>query len=205
MFVKICGVTRPDDARLAADLGVTAIGVVLWPHSRRAVDARTANRIVRVLPPAVLAVGVFVDERCDVVNRIAEEVGLHAVQLHGDESPDYCRQMTRPVIKSIPLDDACAATLADGLPADCTILVDTADRLQRGGTGRVANWHAAAAVARVRRTILAGGLHAGNVRAAIDTVAPYGVDVSSGVEASPGIKDRDRLTAFMRAVAAREV
>jgi len=150
----------------------------------------------------VMAVGVFVDEDIDDVRRVVAKVGLHAVQLHGSEPPEYCERLRLPVIKAVALRDAAAIGAVDLVPAGCTVLVDGFDPRAPGGTGRCADWQAARVVAARRRTILAGGLHAGNVGAAIAAVAPYGVDVSSGVEAAPGIKGEAKMRAFFAAVTA---
>jgi tryptophan synthase beta subunit len=199
MFVKICGVTRREDARLAAELGASAVGFVFWPASPRCIDADRALEIVRTLPPFVAAVGVFVDQSPEFVRRVAEHVGLSAVQLHGEEDVATVRQFHRRAIKSVRA-MARETGPAAGWPEELTVLVDAADATRRGGTGQVADWAVAASLAARRPVILAGGLTAENVGAAIRTVNPAGVDVSSGVEASPGVKDPGRMRAFFAAV-----
>jgi phosphoribosylanthranilate isomerase len=200
--VKVCGITRLEDADVAADLGAFAIGFVFWPKSPRFVDAERAKSIVRALPPFVTPVGVFVDQPLDEVNHVADTVGLGAVQLHGHETPEYCDRVGRRVIRAIGLVETMDAGLAEEWPRSVTLLLDAYDPEKRGGTGRAVDWTVAAAVASKRPTILSGGLRPENVGAAITTVRPYAIDVSSGVEVRPGVKDPDRLRAFFEAVAA---
>jgi phosphoribosylanthranilate isomerase len=198
MFVKICGITRFEDAEAAIACGADAIGFVFWSHSPRCVDAPRAREIVRLLPSNVTPVGVFVNQAADEVNRIASEAGLGLVQLHGDEDGDYVRAIERPVMKAVAL-GAASAGFAEWLDR-VRILLDVHDPVKRGGTGRTIDWTIAAEVARRREILLAGGLTPANVSEAIAQVRPYGIDVSSGVEASPGIKDHGRLKALFEAV-----
>ena len=198
-FVKICGITRAEDALAAVALGANALGFVFWPASPRCIDPLKARHIVVTLPPSVTAIGVFVDQPAAEVTRIAEQVGLGAVQLHGHEDEKYVRAMNRPVIKAVPVDGAQATEVARW-PRDVTVLLDVHDPVKKGGTGRTIDWAAAAAVAAERNIILAGGLTADNVAEAVTTVHPYGIDVSSGVEAEPGIKDYERLRALFEVV-----
>jgi phosphoribosylanthranilate isomerase len=200
MWVKICGITRREDAELAAELRAAAVGFVFWPGSRRFIEPTAAADIARGLPAPVTPVGVFVDQPVEYVNAVVQEVGLGAVQLHGAETAEYCAQITAPVIKAVPVGSGFRMTAVTGLPAGVTVLVDVDDPVARGGTGRPVDWAAARKVARVRRTILAGGLTPENVGAAIRAVEPGGVDVSSGVESEPGIKDPHRLRRFFQAV-----
>jgi len=198
-WVKICGITRPEDAVAAADLGAVAIGLVFWPESPRSVDRARAREIVAALPPFIAAVGVFVNQTEEAVD-IARDVGLSAVQFHGDESPSSYRGFPVQVIKAITVRDASALEEAGVVPDEATVLLDAHDRVKRGGTGRVIDWEIAAMVARTRRTILSGGLTPANVAEAISVVRPYAVDVSSGVESSPGVKDRTKLRALFDAI-----
>jgi phosphoribosylanthranilate isomerase len=134
MFVKVCGITRPDDAAVAVECGASAIGFIFWPKSRRWIEPEAARAIARTLPPFVTPVGVFVDESVDHVNRVASLVGLGAVQLHGDEAPEVLSQIERPVVKAVGrVDD----TTASRWPQRVTILVDADDRVNYGGTGRL--------------------------------------------------------------------
>ena len=195
MFVKICGITRADDAEAAVALGAEAIGFVFWPASPRYIHPDRAREIAGRLPALVTTVGVFVDQPAAHVNGVARTVGLRAVQLHGDETPEYASRIAAPVIKAMMLGSADAAW-----PDETLILLDAHDPVRRGGTGRTIDWRAAADVAARRRTIVAGGLTPDNVAEAIAQVQPFGIDVSSGVEAAPGVKDHQRLKALFEAV-----
>jgi phosphoribosylanthranilate isomerase len=192
-LVKICGVRRPEDALFAVELGAAAIGYVFRPGSPRFVDPYRARAIVAALPPLVTAVGVFVDQTEEYVWDVAELLGLGAVQLHGHEPVEFYARAPCRVIKSVPVGDAFDPAVTLALPKHVTVLLDAHDPVRQGGTGRVIDWKAAAGIARTRRTILSGGLNASNAREAIDTVKPYAIDVSSGVEVSPGVKDRAKL------------
>jgi phosphoribosylanthranilate isomerase len=199
MLVKICGITRLTDAEAAVEAGADALGFVFWPDSPRFVDPYRARAIVAALPPFVTAVGLFVNQPIEYVNGIASLVRLGAVQLHGDETPAYAARIGRPIVKAITVAAPEEGPMAEW-PASVTMLVDAHDPERRGGTGRTVDWGRAATVAAARRTLLAGGLTPDNVREAIAQVRPYGVDVSSGVEAKPGVKDRARLTALFDAI-----
>ncbi|MEX2273495.1 MAG: phosphoribosylanthranilate isomerase [Vicinamibacterales bacterium] len=195
--IKICGITRPEDARAAAVAGASAIGMVFWPGSPRAIDTATARAIVAALPAGVPAIGVFVNQSAAEINRIIQEAGLFAVQLHGDEPVDMIAQITRPVVRAISLE---SRARLDDLPAHVTVLLDAHDSDRRGGTGRVIDWTAAREIAAARHVVLAGGLTSANVAEAIAAVRPYAVDVSSGVESAPGVKDHRRIEQFVAAV-----
>ena len=205
-LVKICGVRRTEDARLAAALGAAAIGFVFWPDSPRFIDPYRARPIARELPPFVTRVGVFVDQPMDYVRGVARLLNLGAIQLHGHESPDYVAALARagapPIIKSVPVTEAFqpAAALAS-IPDAVTVLLDAHDPIKRGGTGRTIDWTLAAAAARLRPVMLSGGLKAETVAEAIAQVQPYAVDVSSGVESAPGVKDAEKLQALFSAIA----
>jgi phosphoribosylanthranilate isomerase len=199
--VKVCGVRRREDALLAAELGACAVGFVFWPSSPRFIDPYWARPIARALPPCVATVGVFVDQPRDYVAGVARLLGLGAVQLHGQERlEDYGRLSCR-VIKAVGVGEGFEAGAAlSGIPEDVTVLLDAHDPVRRGGTGRTVDWSAAAAAARVRPVMLSGGLNAANVKTAVETVQPYAVDVSSGVESAPGEKDPAKLRAFFAAL-----
>jgi phosphoribosylanthranilate isomerase len=192
--VKICGITRPEDARLAAELGAVAIGMVLWPSSPRFVDRNRAREIVSALPPGVGAVGVFVNQTEEAIE-LAADIGLTAIQLHGDESPASYEDAAVPVIKAVAVRDASAEHAAARVPSAATVLLDAHDPVKRGGTGRPIDWSIAAAIAQQRPIILSGGLNAENVVAAIAAVDPCAIDISSGVE-SGGVKDAAKLRAL---------
>jgi phosphoribosylanthranilate isomerase len=194
MFVKICGITRRDDALAAVEAGANAIGFVFWPNSPRFIDPHRARAIAAQLPPFVTPVGLFVNQPREYVTAVASLVRLGAVQLHGDETPAFAASIPAPVIRALPIDKAQA------WPDGATLLLDAHDPVQRGGTGRTIDWTAASAIAARRRILLAGGLTPENVAEAIAQVRPFGIDVSSGVERAPGIKDHQRLKALFEAV-----
>jgi phosphoribosylanthranilate isomerase len=195
MFAKICGITRVEDARYAVEHGATALGFVFWPKSTRAVTAEQARAIVDTLPASIATVGVFVNASAEDIRQIAAAARLSAVQLHGDESPAMARELAAPVFRSVTLADA--DQMIREWPDSATLLLDAADPVRRGGTGVTVDWTKAVAIARSRRTVLAGGLTPANVAEAIALVHPFGVDVSSGVESAPGIKDPDKVAAFL--------
>ena len=200
MFVKICGVTRHEDAAVAVECGAQAIGFVFWPGSPRAIDPLRARTIVRGLPPFVTPVGVFVNQPIEYVRQIATLVGLGVVQLHGDESVGYAAALERPVLKAMTVDVAGGPAAEEWPTATTMILLDAHDPVRRGGTGRTIDWRGAAAVASRRRIMLAGGLNPDNVADAISAVQPFGIDVSSGVEQAPGVKDPGRLRSLFEAI-----
>ena len=197
-FVKVCGITRLEDARAALAAGAATLGFVFWPESPRAVTPEQAATIIAGLPYGTGAVGVFVNQPADEINATVRTAGLTAIQLHGDETPEILSSLHRPVLKAVSLATADAAVTA--WPDAVLLLVDAHDPERRGGTGHVVDWQAAAAVARRRRLVLAGGLRPDNVRDAIAAVRPFGVDVSSGVEDAPGVKSVSKLTSFCEAV-----
>jgi len=199
MFVKICGITRLEDAQAAVDAGANAVGFVFWPKSPRRVDVERAREIASALPEDVTTVGVFVDQPLHEVNDVARRVGLHAVQLHGSEDSEYVRAMTRPVIKAVAVLGSQTPDV-NAWPSNVTVLLDVHDPVKKGGTGKTIDWTVAASVASRRNVLLAGGLTPQNVGDAIARVRPYGIDVSSGVEVEPGIKDHGRIKALFEAV-----
>jgi phosphoribosylanthranilate isomerase len=195
MFLKICGITRADDARHAVEQGATALGFVFWPRSPRFVTFDRAAAVIAGLPPTVMTVGVFVNESAERMKTAVAETGISTVQLHGDEPPSLPDAIGVPVLRSVTLEDADRTMAA--WPADTTFLLDASDPVRRGGTGMAVDWARAAPVARTRRTILAGGLTPQNVGDAVRSVRPFGVDVSSGVEEAPGVKDADKVARFL--------
>ena len=197
--VKVCGTTRLKDALLAVECGADAIGFIFYRKSPRCVTLKTAKEICSKLPPFVHRVGVFVNETAENVNRIADRCGLDAVQLHGDESPAFCKKIRCRVIKAVRVQDAGSLKGLSRYAVD-GFLLDTYQEDQRGGTGKVFDWTLAQRAKRYGPVIIAGGLNPRNVKAAIKQVQPYGVDVSSGVEQSPGKKDPKKLKAFLKAV-----
>lgn len=198
--VKICGIRRMEDAVLAADLGAWGVGFVFWPGSPRFIDPYRAKQICAGLPPWVVPVGVFVDQAEDYVSAVASLVQLGAVQLHGNESVETIERLPYRVIKSVAVTETFDETTVDRLPRRAGVLLDAHDASRHGGTGSTIDWTRAAAAARRRKVLLAGGLRPENVRAAVEAVRPFGIDVSSGVEASPGVKDHGRMRALFAAV-----
>jgi phosphoribosylanthranilate isomerase len=199
MLVKICGIRRAQDAEAAVAAGAGAIGFVFWPESPRFIDPYRARAIRSRLPAFVTAVGVFVNQPVEHVNGVASLVRLGAVQLHGDETPEYAARISTPVMKAVPI-GAARGERIDAWPAATTLLLDVHDPVKRGGTGRTIDWAAAAAIAAARRILLAGGLTPDNVADAVVQVRPFGIDVSSGVEQAPGVKDHQRLRALFEAL-----
>lgn len=199
MIVKICGITRPEDAEAAVARGASALGFVFWPGSPRYIDPYRAREIIARVPPFVTTVGVFVNQPEGEVNDVVSVARLGAVQLHGQEGPAYAAGMGRPVIKAV---SRLGPGMVDIWPDHVTLLVDADDPVRHGGTGRRADWAAAALLSRRRRVVLAGGLDPSNVLAAVAEVRPFGIDVSSGVESRPGIKDPLKMTALFEALLA---
>lgn len=201
--VKICGLTNAEDAAVAVEAGADAVGFVFHKKSPRCAEVEAVKAIVRQLPPFVLPIGVFVNEEAKVVRDVMDSCGLALAQLHGDETAAYCETLGRPVLKAIRLKDRrsfLALAEFQGRAGVRGFLVDAFSPDAYGGTGQVADWSLAAEAASVARILLAGGLTPGNVAQAIEQVHPYGVDVSSGVEAAPGKKDHAKVRAFVQAV-----
>jgi indole-3-glycerol phosphate synthase/phosphoribosylanthranilate isomerase len=201
--VKICGITSVEDALMAAEAGASAIGMVFWPGSPRAVDVARARAIAQALPPFVLRVGVFVDAAREEMARVADAVGLDVLQLHGEESPESMAGLARRALKAVrvgPGFEPVQALRYEGVAAG--LLLDTRVPLGApGGTGQAFDWNAVRGLRpRVGWLMLAGGLTPENVGEALAVVHPDAVDVSSGVEASPGKKDAARVRAFVEAV-----
>jgi len=201
--VKICGITNVDDALLAADAGADAIGLVFSDKSPRVVTPEAAAAIVRALPPFVQAVGLFVDAALETVNATAEYCRLDIVQLHGDETPEFCSQVTRRVIKAFRVRDRESLDPIKDYRVS-GYLLDAWSPSAHGGTGTTFNWELARDAGRFGPIILAGGLTPDNVASAVRMVDPYGVDVSSGVEAMPGRKDPEKVRAFISRAQVKE-
>ncbi|GIQ68038.1 phosphoribosylanthranilate isomerase [Xylanibacillus composti] len=197
--VKICGLTDWTMTRAAVDAGADAVGFV-FAEGRRQVSPEQVRTIVEQLPPYVTTVGVFVNEGLARLNEIAAYCRLDLLQLHGTESPDYCAQAARPVIKTIAVRGPQDVEAIDTY-LSCTrgILLDAYVEGASGGTGRTFSWEYAVHAAKRAPIILAGGLHPGNVEEAIRQIRPYAVDVSSGVETA-GVKDPQRIQAFIERV-----
>jgi phosphoribosylanthranilate isomerase len=209
LLVKICGIRTLEDARHAVTVGADALGFVFWHMSPRKVAAADAAAIAVALPPSVLRVGVFVDAPRDEVERIAEQVGLDALQLHGEEPPEAIAGLSRPALKALRVGKQFSADEALRF-SDVTagIVVDTrlpGETQLPGGTGVAFDWSLVRDLSsRVPFLMLAGGLHPDNVASAVRAVRPHAVDVSSGVERVPGRKDPARVEAFVAAARAVE-
>lgn len=200
--VKICGITNEEDALVAVEEGADALGFIMYRKSPRYVDAATAKRIIARLPPFVVPVGVFVNEEANIVRDLVDRCGFGLAQLHGDEPATYCQDLGRPAMKAVRLKDrGTFLALAEfhGRANVRGFVVDAFSDQAYGGTGQTVDWSLAAEVARSSPVLLAGGLTPDNVADAIRAVRPYGVDVSSGVEASPGKKDHVKVRAFIQA------
>ena len=195
--VKICGVTRPEDALAAVRLGADALGFNFWPRSKRYLPPAEARAIVRGLPPFVTAVGLFVDPTVDEVRSAADASGVVLAQLHGDETPELCLAMPLPVLKAIRVADG--SSLAQLASYDVRGFLLDAPSEGYGGSGKVIDWSLVAEVAREMPIVLAGGLTPDNVAEAVRTVRPWAVDVASGVESAPGVKDEEKMRGFIEA------
>jgi len=204
--VKVCGITNQADALVAVEAGADALGFNFYARSPRYIAPEEARRIIARLPPTVLCVGVFVNEDdADTVARMAERSGVSAVQLHGDETPEYCAALGgHEVIKALRVGKDFAPEEAARYPAQ-SILLDAYNAHARGGTGETFDWTLARRTREVvAQLYLAGGLTPENVAGAVAAVAPYAVDVCSGVELAPGRKDSVRVRAFIAAARACE-
>ena len=198
--IKICGITRPEDGLAAASLGVDAIGLVFYPPSPRAVDAAAASAIIRRLPPFVTSVGLFVNEEPAAVRDILRQVPLALLQFHGDEEPDYCAAFDRPYLKAVPMGaGADVADYARRFDRAAGLLLDSHGGARAGGTGQCFDWTAIPAQI-AKPLVLAGGLSPANVAQAVRQIRPYGVDVSSRVEAAKGVKDLHLMRMFVEGV-----
>ncbi|MBM4127415.1 MAG: phosphoribosylanthranilate isomerase [Nitrospira sp.] len=200
--IKICGITNRDDAQVAVAAGADALGFVMYRKSPRYVEPAVAKAIIAELPPFVLPVGVFVNEDATAVRTLMDECGFALAQLHGDETATYCQQLGRPVLKALRVKDRgsfLALAEFQGRARVRGVLLDAFSDQAYGGTGHKVDWTLAAEVARATPILLAGGLTPSNVVEAVQLVRPYGVDVSSGVEASPGKKDPEKVKAFIEA------
>jgi phosphoribosylanthranilate isomerase len=199
--IKICGITRIEDALSAVELGVDALGFVFHPQSPRYLEPAAAGEIIKRLPAFVATVGVFVDEDINILHSILGLTGLSAVQLHGVESFHYCESLgTIKCIKGIRLGSKQDLEKIGQYPQQLGILLDSYEKGVPGGTGKTFDWDWAAEAQRRRPIILAGGLGAHNAVQAIHKVHPYAVDASSSLETEPGIKDHDKMAAFVEAV-----
>jgi phosphoribosylanthranilate isomerase len=200
--VKICGITNSADAMAAIDAGANLLGFNFYEKSPRHIAPAEAAKIRPQLPQRVKAVGIFVNALSADVMALRKSLKLDAVQLHGDESPDFVAGIASatPVIKAFRVEPEFPLATLDEYPSAFAFLFDAAQTDQYGGTGRATDWDAARRAALSHRIILAGGLKVENVAAAVRIVRPYGIDVASGVESSPGKKDHERLREFIQEV-----
>ena len=195
--VKICGMTQLKDAAFAVEQGADAVGFIFYNKSPRSVTMKAARDIILKLPPLVDTVGVFVNESVDRINKVANYCGLDLVQLHGEESPAFCRKIQRRVIKAFRIKDLQSVKQLEKYSVSGYLLDTFSDNLH-GGTGKIFDWNLALPAKKMGPVILAGGLTARNILQAIRQARPYGVDVCSGVEKLPGVKDPEKVRAFLK-------
>jgi phosphoribosylanthranilate isomerase len=197
--VKICGITSRQDAEFAVNFGADAIGLVFYPKSPRAVTIAQAKDIIERLPPFVSVVALFVDEKPNTVIECLKALPIDLLQFHGNESPDYCEQFEHPYIKAVRMRESVdLQVVVKQYQKASALLLDSYQPGVPGGTGQIFNWSWIAALE--KPIILAGGLNSKNIASAIQQVKPYAVDVSGGVELEKGIKDKEKIHAFMREV-----
>lgn len=203
--VKICGLTRPQDIESAAQAGAHAFGFVFYRESPRAVSVAQVQRLLPLVPPFITKVALFVNAEDELIRSVCETLSIDCLQFHGDETPEQCSRWGKPYIKAVPMKDGVNLiqyqqdyNTAQGL------LLDTYVPGVHGGTGNVFDW-SKVNVACTIPLILSGGLRASNVRFGIERIKPYAVDVSSGVESSPGIKSLEKMISFMREVGNAEI
>lgn len=202
--IKCCGMTRVDDALLAARLGADAIGMVFTARSRRKVTLARARQIAGALPPFVSTVALFMDDEAALVRQVVEELQPGFLQFHGDEDDTWCAQFGRPFLKAIAMGEGASALSRLGdHPRAAGLLLDGHGAGEAGGSGKAFDWSLLPSNL-AQPVILAGGLNQHNVAEAIRTVRPWAVDVASGIESEPGIKDPHELAAFVRAVRAAD-
>lgn len=196
--VKLCGMTRTEDIACAIDLGADAIGLIFYEKSSRCVTVEKARQLLKNIPPFITITAVVVNPARALVEQIITQLPVDLLQFHGDESPEYCQQFNRPFIKAIAAE---SESYIQQMSAHYTharaILLDTPSALSKGGTGMTFDWLMIPQQTS-KPFILAGGLNAANIRQAVNRCAPYAVDVCSGIEASPGIKDHQKMNELMR-------
>ncbi len=206
--VKICGITRCEDAQLVVDAGVDALGLVFYEKSPRFVSVELAAEISQVIPAFVSRVALFKDAGQQMIESVLEQVEIDLIQFHGSETADYCEQFNRPYIKALGMkgaehDVSFLLANVEKYQSAKALLLDGHAPGEAGGTGESFDWASIAAVTNAtadKPIVLAGGLTPDNVKQAIDLVHPFAVDVSSGVESTPGIKDKDKVAAFMKQI-----
>ena len=198
IFIKICGITEVQDAREISETGVNALGFIFYPKSKRYITPENANKIIKELPPFITTVGVFVNEKKDDVVNILHKCPVDVLQFHGDESPEYCAQFNKRIIKAFRIKELSDLNSLSRYSMVSAYLLDTYSPGIIGGTGQVFNWEIAVEAKKTGRIILAGGLSPENVEEAIKVVTPYGIDVSSSIEGNKkGEKDHRKMKLFI--------
>lgn len=195
--VKVCGITNIDDAKICVDCGADALGFIFYKESKRYIEPDEAKMIIDKLPFFVFKVGVFVNENFENVNSTAKNIGLNAVQLHGNESLDYCKKINYPVIKAIRVDEKLNENLERY--SNYTILLDSKDSIEYGGTGKRFDWELIPESNR-SKIILAGGVSEENIDEIFYRVKPQAVDLSSSLEKEPGFKDHEKVKSFFKKI-----
>jgi phosphoribosylanthranilate isomerase len=203
ILIKICGLTREEDVQTVVKAGIEAVGFVFTESPRR-ISIDTATRLISYVPAGILRVGLFLDQGREEITRVIEAVPLDVLQFHGRETEQECSAFGMPWLKAVAMEDADSATQAEiEYPGAMGLLLDSHRPGQRGGSGKVFDWSISRPAS--KPIWLAGGLNVGNVGRAIRSVRPFAVDVSSGVEAAPGIKDASKVTEFVKAVRNAEI
>ncbi|MFQ5754013.1 MAG: phosphoribosylanthranilate isomerase [bacterium] len=197
--VKICGITNLEDALMVCESGADALGFIFYQKSPRYINPAAARAMMQSLPPFITKVGVFVNMSISDLHEICEKVPLNVIQLHGDETPEYCQQITLPCLKVFRVNDGFhVQQLTEYQTAG--FLLDTFSHDHYGGTGETFDWNVAKEAKKIGKIVLSGGLHAGNILQAVNLVQPYAVDVCSGVESYPGKKDAMKVKALFEEI-----
>lgn len=203
LWIKICGITRPEDAQAAVALDVDALGAVFYPPSPRAIDTGSLSEIFADVPDSILRTALFVNPERQLVDSVLATGYIDRLQFHGDEEQSFCASFGVPYFKALRVGGGLDVLSAIDSHADAELIfLDSFDKKAPGGTGKTFDWSIAskAVSGSEKKIVLAGGLHSGNVREAIERVHPFGVDVSSGVESEPGIKSAAKLEEFVKGV-----
>ena len=194
MKIKICGITNYENAKLACDLGADAIGFIFYKKSKRSVDAEEVKNIISKLPAFILKVGVFVNERIDIVNQIMQDCKLNIAQLHGDENVEYLNEINFPVVKALRISNNYDYNILKQY-LNFNILLDTFNNNEFGGTGTNFKWDTIPSDIK-SKIILAGGIKEENLEEIFSNILPYAIDVSSSLEEYPGKKNRNKMLSF---------
>lgn len=197
--IKLCGMTRPQDAQLASDLGADAIGMIFYDKSPRNVSVVTARKIISSVSPLCSSIAVLVNPSTAFVLELIEALNLQLLQFHGDETPEFCAQFALPYIKAISMrQDVDLLEISKQYASAHALLLDTYSDKQKGGTGKVFDWGLTKNISARHKCILAGGLNLDNVQAAINQTGIPTLDVNSGIEIAPGVKDHDKMRQIMQ-------